>query len=267
MSDRIVVVTGGSSGMGAAVVDRLLEEGASVVVLDRNPSPREVAYIAVDLTDPASIHAAVEKLPPVIDAVVNAAGVSGASGVEAALAVNFIGLRQLTEAIAPRLRDDACVLTIASTCGYEWRSRLEGVRALLSAGSTAEAVKVTEPYLPAGKEGFEAYNLAKATAIVWSSASSRAFGPGIRTVTVSPGPIETPLLGEFYSSIGADQLDPLKEYTGRHGTPQEVAAVIMFLLSPAASWISGVDIVVDGGAEGALLREKLNVQPVAAELS
>ncbi|GAB13281.1 putative oxidoreductase [Arthrobacter globiformis NBRC 12137] len=252
-----VAITGGSSGIGAAVVNQLLDEGATVIVLDRNPPTVDMPFVRMDLTSPASIRDAVARLPFEMDALVNAAGVSGASGTEMALAVNFIGLRQFTEAAAPRLRPEACVATVASTAGYEWRSRLDAVKALLRSGSVEEASRALAPFLPAGREAYEAYNVSKAAAIVWSATVSHHFGPGIRTVSVSPGPVETPLLGEFYASMGSAQLDPLKEFTGRHGRPEEVAAAIAFLISPAASWISGTDVVVDGGAEGALLRQAL----------
>lgn len=244
--------------MGAETADMLHAEGHAITVIDRNPSPREdFAFVQMNLMDPESIESAVSRLSEGIDVLINAAGVSGASGVEAALAVNFIGLRAFSEAVAPKLSESSVVLTIASTVGYEWRSRLEGVKALMSATDMKQAVATVQGFLPEGRESFEAYNLAKSAAVVWSSMSSRTYGPGVRTVTVSPGPSETPLLKDFYDSIGDEALDRLKDFTGRHGTPADIARVIRFMISDDAEWISGVDIVVDGGAEGALLRQRM----------
>lgn len=258
MSKKTIVITGGASGMGAETVDMFRADGHEIIVVDRNVSPREdVAYVRMDLMDPESIENAVAQLPSGIDVIVNAAGVAGTSGVEAALTVNFIGLRAFTDTAAAKLNATSVIVSIASTVGYEWRSRIDGVKALLSAADTEQAVASAAPYLPEGREGFEAYNIAKSAAVVWSSISSRVYGPGVRTVTVSPGPSETPLLKDFYESIGDEALDRLKDFTGRHGTPADIARVIRFLISDDAEWISGVDIVADGGAEGALLRQRL----------
>lgn len=257
---RTVVVTGGASGIGDAVVQAFRASGDEVFVVDRQPSTRDVRTVQGDLTDTASIHAAVGALPDGIDVLVNAAGVSGIQDVRTILAVNYTGAAVLTELLAPRFSADAAVVSVASTAGYEWRDRVEAIEGLLGTTTVQEAVDCATPYLPKGRESYEAYNLSKAALIVWSMTKSRQFGPNIRTNTVSPGPIETPLLAEFYDSMGSAQLDPLKDMTGRHGTAQEVAAVITFLAGTAASWISGTDTVVDGGAEGALLAAKLASQ-------
>lgn len=254
---RTVVITGGASGIGDKVVERFLAEGDTVVVADRNPSPRDVPTVIVDLMDPEAVDRAAEQLPERIDVLVNCAGISGKSGVDMALGVNFLGMRRLTEHAAKRMRMESNVVTIASTTGFEWRRRIEGITALLRAQTVEQARENVAPFLPEGEEAFEAYNLAKATVIVWTMISSRQLVPGMRMNTVSPGPTETPLLQDFYDSIGEDQLDPLKEFAGRHGRPEEIAAAISFLASDDASWISGEDLVVDGGAEGGLLRRKL----------
>lgn len=257
-SRRTVVVTGGASGIGDKVVERFLAEGANVIVVDRNPSPRDVVTLRMDLMNPETVNRAADQLPAHIDVLINAAGISGKNGVDAALAVNFLGMRQFAERAAERMTVDSNVVTIASTTGFEWRQRIEGVKALLRSENLEEARQNVAEFLPEGQESFEAYNLAKATVIVWTMISSRQLVPGMRMNTVSPGPTETPLLQDFYDSIGQDQLDPLKEFAGRHGTPEEIAAAISFLASDDASWISGEDLVVDGGAEGGLLRKKLS---------
>ena len=252
-----VVVTGGASGIGDKVVERFLNAGATVIVADRNPSERNVETILLDLMNPESIDLAATQLPQHIDVLVNGAGISGKNGVDAALAVNFLGMRQFAEHAAKRMTAASNIVSIASTTGFEWRKRIEGVKALIQSTSLEDARVRVAPFLPEGQESFEAYNLAKATVIVWTMISSRQLVPGMRMNTVSPGPTETPLLKDFYDSIGEEQLDPLKDFAGRHGTPEEIASAIMFLASTEASWVSGEDLVVDGGAEGGLLRNAL----------
>src|SRR5512135_726939 len=115
---RTVVVTGGSSGIGAEIAAQFEARGDHVVVLDRNPRADGRPVVICDLADPASVDAAALDLPGTIDVLVNAAGVSGLAGVPIVMAVNYYGLRQLTETLAPRITDGGCVVNVASTSGW-----------------------------------------------------------------------------------------------------------------------------------------------------
>lgn len=64
---------------------------------------------------------------------------------------------------------------------------------------------------------------------------------------MSPGPIETPILRDFTDTMGQASMDAAISAVGRHGTPREVAAVVVFALSEGASWLNAVDLRVDGG--------------------
>ena len=71
---------------------------------------------------------------------------------------------------------------------------------------------------------------------------------GVRSLSVSPGTVETPILEKFYESMSAEILDRQKAQSGgRNALPEEVARVIVFALSEDASWLNGTDVVVDGG--------------------
>src|SRR5689334_8099846 len=113
---RTVVVTGCSSGIGAAVARQLLARGARVIGLDRNAPPvAGMEYVAIDLADSASIARAVQSLPAVVHGLVNAAGVS--SGIKDPLtvvSVNFVGTRELTEALVGRMPTDSYVVCVSS---------------------------------------------------------------------------------------------------------------------------------------------------------
>ena len=69
----------------------------------------------------------------------------------------------------------------------------------------------------------------------------------MRVNTVSPGPVETPILTDFEQTMGKDVLDLVRATVGRHATVDDVVPLIAFLASPEARWINGQDIHVDGG--------------------
>ena len=108
--------------------------------------------------------------------------------------------------------------------------------------------------------GTEAYNFSKEVAIVYAMAGSMLGRPyGVRSLSVSPGAVETPILKDFYATMGADVLDRLKDQSGgRNGNPEDIAKVIVFALSDDAAWINGTDIGVDGGSEVAIAFDLLD---------
>jgi NAD(P)-dependent dehydrogenase (short-subunit alcohol dehydrogenase family) len=253
LKDLTVVVTGSASGIGAAVAAAAREQGADVIGLDRNASAP--GTIQVDLADEASIAAAVEQLPPHVDALCNVAGVPGTLPAATVMAVNFLGTRHLTELLRPRLAGGA-VVNVASAAGAGWRANLPALGELLATTSIAEGLawyqahswpQTTPPAPPAG----DAYNVSKEALIVWTMRTAwawRADGP--RVTSVSPGGVETPILADFKASMGPG-LDAVGRATGRFARPEEIAAVVLFLASPAASWVNGQELLIDGGFHGA----------------
>lgn len=246
---RTIVVTGGSSGIGFETVKVFQEHGDRVVVLDRTEHPDGVPTVRVDLADPASIESAAEQLPTAIDVLCNVAGIAGTAPSATVMSVNFIAPRLLVERLADRITPGGAVVSVASTAGWRWRDRFDDVVKLLQTDNAADAVSAIglEP-----ADGYEAYNRSKAALIVWTVLAARRFAGRFRLNTVSPGLVNTPLLEEFYQSMGADELDPLVAVSGRAARPAEIAAVIDYLASPAAHWINGSDIVADFGAEAYL---------------
>jgi NAD(P)-dependent dehydrogenase (short-subunit alcohol dehydrogenase family) len=245
VSARTVVVTGGASGIGAATATRFREHGDRVVVVDRVAA----ADVTCDLADPVSIRRAVEQLPGRVDVLCNVAGVSGSSPAGLVLAVNFFGLRELTEQLKPRLVAGGAVVSVASTAAWYWRDHLDQIRAVIDApdlgswrGAHGEDI-----------DGPSAYVLAKEAVVVWTILAAQRWQGQVRVNTVSPGAVDTPLLPAFYDSMGAEELTPLKEIAGgRDARPDEIAAAITYLAGPDASWINATDLVVDNGAEAIL---------------
>ena len=117
---RHYLVTGGTHGIGHAVVDQLLAKGHQVTILDRDPS-QQTHWIALNLADPASIQAAIAELSGSINGLINCAGIAPSDDNQrAVLAINWLGTRTLTESVLSRLTDDASVVTIASRAGDGW---------------------------------------------------------------------------------------------------------------------------------------------------
>ncbi|NKF32295.1 SDR family NAD(P)-dependent oxidoreductase, partial [Pseudomonas sp. BGM005] len=87
-------------------------------------------FIRGDLSTPSGVAEIVARLPSRLDALANVAGLSGNTGVVSTLAVNFYGLRALSEAVAPRLREGGAIVNVASIAGYGWRANLERAKIL-----------------------------------------------------------------------------------------------------------------------------------------
>src|SRR5215475_4780335 len=130
---KTIVVTGISSGIGARVGDLAQALGADIVGVDINEPQRPLdAFIKADIGSPEGVAEIVQTLPQRFDALCNVAGVSGMIGAARTLAINFYGLRELTEALAPRLREGGAVVNVASIAGYGWRANLERAKTFVA---------------------------------------------------------------------------------------------------------------------------------------
>ncbi|MFJ6900712.1 coniferyl-alcohol dehydrogenase [Streptomyces hokutonensis] len=251
MTTGTVVLTGGASGIGRAVLDLLADE--QVHVLDRN-DPGAIApghtFVHCDLSDPASIDAAVSAVPGPVGGVINVAGVPGTVDPGTVVRVNTLGPIRLTEAMLPRMGRGSFVVNVASTVGVGWREHQKLLSELLTLTDFTEGDAWIRHEVERGKD---AYRLSKqALTLYTQELAARIVGEGIRVNSVSPGAVSTPILTHFYTSLSATLLDAVRTRIGRHGEPEDIANVIVFLCSDAARWVNGTDIVADGGAEALL---------------
>ncbi len=226
MTQQRFLIAGGASGMGAAVVEALRSLGHNVHVLDRQATGHE-NDIVVDLRDAAATQEAVTQAvgEERLDGVVVTAGVGVFSSVAettdrawaAAIQHNLTAPFHVLRATIPRLADGASVVTVAST----------------------------NAVAPLRYEG--AYTAAKCGLVGLTTSLALELAPSARANVVSHGLIDTPFIAAITEhpqlSAVASESTPL----GRVGTPQEGVALILFLLSDAASYITGQHFVVDGG--------------------
>lgn len=262
IADKIALVTGADSGIGWQTADRLLEEGAVVVVTDKDEEAldeasnllagpdRRIHAFAADVTDVASLEhlrRRVDEAVGDIDILVHAAGITGAQGafheidddgwVET-LAVDLLGAVRVVREFLPGLRRHGWgrVVLIGSEDGVQ-------------------------PYpdeLP--------YCVAKAGVLAFAKGLSRTYAQeGLLVNAVSPAFIETPMTDRMMTmraeERGTDVDEAVESFLreerpflelGRRGRPEEVAAVVAFLCSDLASFVNGANYRVDAGSVGAV---------------
>jgi NAD(P)-dependent dehydrogenase (short-subunit alcohol dehydrogenase family) len=240
----VAIVTGGASGIGAAVADRLASAGARVAVFDRNVSDADRAHLAVlaDVTDDGSIREAVAATVDAlgrIDIVVNNAGIGAQGTIEdnpdtewaRVLDVNVTGIARVSRAALPFLRESPAA-SIVNTCSIAATAGLPD-RALYSASKGA------------------------VLALTRAMAADH-LREGIRVNCVNPGTADTPWVGRLLDS--AD--DPAAERAaldarqphGRLVSASEIADAIAYLASPRSGSTTGTSIAVDGGMQNLRLR-------------
>ncbi len=243
---RRIIVVGAGSGIGAAVATHFHGSGDHVLAVDVRPTDTPASdYAQCDLRDPQSIAELLDRLGTGWDVLAHVAGVPGTAPANDVLTVNYLGMRLMVEGMLPRMRRGGSVVAVASTAGIGWEQRLDTLSELLDATDTESVEKWQARQDPA----YPVYSSSKQAAILYAKriAGSALAKYGVRVNTVSPGPVETPILVDFEKTMGKEILDVLKSTYGRHGTVDDIVPVIAFLGSDAAQWINGQDLHVDSG--------------------
>ena len=244
---RRVVVTGCASGIGAALCEQLTELGAAVIGLDlHRPAPGALSeFVELDLADPVSIERAAAAVAAPVDALFNVAGVSSGIGDPLlVVTINFLGTRMFTEAMLPKV--DSAVVSVSSLAAADYREHLTQMAGLLATGTMGQGVQWCHDHPDALADG--GYRLAKEAIIGYTVSNAISLGAkGIRINCTGPGVTETPILDQLRTAYGPDYLDGIPKPLGRVSSPAEQAAVLAFLGSPAAGYITGQVIWVDGG--------------------
>ena len=247
LRNKTIVVTGAASGIGAEVARLARFEGATVIGMDRNdPGLTLDGFVPVDLASTGSIDDAIAKLPQRVDALCNIAGVPGTANPALLAKVNYLGLRYLTTGLLPRMPAGASIVNVASILGAEWPARLDLHKQLAATEGFAAGQAWLDQH-PVPDE--TCYQYFKEALIVWTYAQSQKWfmQHSVRMNSVAPGPVFTPILGDFVSMLGEERVQRDAHRMKRPAYADEIASVVSFLCGDESRWISGVNIPVDGG--------------------
>jgi NAD(P)-dependent dehydrogenase (short-subunit alcohol dehydrogenase family) len=260
---RRVVVTGAASGVGAALLDVLADVDVEhVVALDLNkPSGPHHVFVEVNLADEAAVRDAVATIDGPVHGLFNNAGVADTSPPEIVLRVNYLALRTLSEGLLDRMPQESAIVNTSSLAGLPWRKRAEPINALLDIDVTTSWAGSLQ-WLDDNRDTYidSPYNFSKEVVALYTMRSSRPTSRrGVRTNSVCPGPIDTPLLPDFRQSTSDKIVDwNIREMNGRAVQPREVASTLAFLGSPAAGYVNGVNLEIDGGFGAALATKQVD---------
>jgi NAD(P)-dependent dehydrogenase (short-subunit alcohol dehydrogenase family) len=259
-----VVVTGGASGVGASLVDLLSDLGASdIVVLDRNAPDSDVGqFIQCDMSDPGSVDAAVDAIEGPVNVLFNNAGIAGIAGAPQVMRVNVFGLVRLTAGLLPQIPAGGAVISTASIAGMQWASHQGEITELLAIDDWDKQQAWVDDHAELLGDG---YAFSKECVQVLTMLKAKELmAHGVRVASACPAPIDTPLLADFKESMTAKVIDwTTEQATGEYVTAREVANLLAYLGSDAASYVSGVNVNIDGGFLGAMTTGQVDFSGMA----
>lgn len=249
MKNKTILITGGASGIGLALVEKFTTEGSDVYFIDSNgllgrqiakefqEKGKSVTFLEVDIREESQVQTAVQSIPGKLDVLVNNAGISHIGNLastsladfERLFAVNVSGMFLCSQAALPKLIED------------------DG-GSILNMCSVAATMGIPDRF---------AYSMTKGATLSMTLSIARDYvNQGIRCNCISPGRVHTPFVDGFlaknYPGKEQEMFEKLAatQPIGRMGTPAEIAELAYFISSDAGKFITGSNFTIDGGFTG-----------------
>ncbi len=249
MKNKTILITGGASGIGLALVEKFTTEGSDVYFIDSNgllgrqvakefqEKGKSVTFLEVDIREESQVQTAIQSIPSKLDVLINNAGISHIGNLastsladfERLFAVNVSGMFLCSQAALPKLIED-------------------GGGSILNMCSVAATMGIPDRF---------AYSMTKGATLSMTLSIARDYvNQGIRCNCISPGRVHTPFVDGFlaknYPGKEQEMFEKLAatQPIGRMGTPTEIAELAYFISSDAGKFITGSNFTIDGGFTG-----------------
>lgn len=249
MKNKTILITGGASGIGLALVEKFTTEGSNVYFIDSNgllgrqvakefqEKGKSVTFLEVDIREESQVQHAIQSIPSKLDVLINNAGISHIGNLasttladfERLFAVNVSGMFLCSQAALPKLIE-------------------EGGGSILNMCSVAATMGIPDRF---------AYSMTKGATLSMTLSIARDYvNQGIRCNCISPGRVHTPFVDGFlaknYPGKEQEMFEKLAatQPIGRMGTPTEIAELAYFISSDAGKFITGSNFTIDGGFTG-----------------
>jgi NAD(P)-dependent dehydrogenase (short-subunit alcohol dehydrogenase family) len=240
------LVVGCYSGMGAATVEIVQSLGGEVHGVDyKSPDAELASFTACDLRDEAQIDAMLASVGTSWDAVFYCAGLPQTHPPIDVMKVNFMAMRKVVDGLAAGMSPGSAVAIVSSNAGLQFMDHMGEINELIDTPdfAAANAWCLEHPELVA-----EGYTFSKEAIIVYTMRRAiDVVGRGIRLNCISPGPTATPMMPEFVKAAGAELIDAFQGPMDRKAQPAEMGWPLAFLNSDGASFITGLNLIVDAG--------------------
>ena len=249
MKNKTILITGGASGIGLALVEKFTTEGSNVYFIDSNgllgrqvaeefqEKGKSVTFLEVDIREESQVQSAIQSIPSKLDVLINNAGISHIGNLasttladfERLFAVNVSGMFLCSQAALPKLIEN-------------------GGGSILNMCSVAATMGIPDRF---------AYSITKGATLSMTLSIARDYvNHGIRCNCISPGRVHTPFVDGFlaknYPGKEQEMFEKLAatQPIGRMGTPAEIAELAYFISSDAGKFITGSNFTIDGGFTG-----------------